>query len=198
MSYVQENLMPNEKVLYSARIHPAVFLPAVATFLIGAALAAFTFFLDSRLNTVDPIVGQGLLLLAVVCAGLSVIYAIQALLVRQTTEFAITNRRVIAKTGFINRRTVEILLQKVESIAVNQDMLGRLLNYGSLTVTGTGGTRERFTAIAEPLKVRRQINQILERYTEAFSGPRPPAPGMSGPAPAPSVAPVETDPPAVG
>jgi len=191
MSYVQENLMPNEKILYSARIHPAVFLPAVATFLIGAALAAFAFLLDSRLNALDPIVGQGLLLLAALCEVLAVISALQALLVRQTTEFAITNRRVIAKTGFINRHTLEMLLQKVESIAVNQDMLGRILNYGSLTVTGTGGTRERFTAIAGPLVVRKQINQILERYTESFACPKTPAPAASP-------TPVETDPPAVG
>jgi len=191
MSYVQENLMPNEKVLYSARIHPAVFLPAGATFLVSVALAAFAFLLDSRFNTVDPVIGQGLLLLAVLCAVLSVISALQALLIRQTTEFAITNRRVIAKTGFINRHTLEMLLQKVESISVNQDMLGRILNYGSLTVTGTGGTRERFTAIAQPLVVRKQINQILERYTETFAAPKAAAPAASS-------TPVNTDPPAVG
>jgi uncharacterized membrane protein YdbT with pleckstrin-like domain len=197
MSYVQDNLMPNEKVLYSARIHPAVFLPAGITFIIGAALALLAFLLDTRLNALDPIVGQGLLVLAVLFVGLSVLYAFQALLVRHTTEFAITNRRIIAKTGFINRHTLEMLLQKVESVAVNQDVPGRILNYGSLTVTGTGGTREKFTSIAEPLAVRRQINQILERYAGAFTGPGaapPAAPATSGPASAID----ETDPPAVG
>ena len=76
MSYVQENLMPNEKVLYSARIHPAVFLPAGAIFLLSAALAAFAFLLDSRIKMADSVMGEGLFLLAVLCVVLSVISAL--------------------------------------------------------------------------------------------------------------------------
>ena len=86
-----------------------------------------------------------------------------------TTEFAVTNRRVIAKTGFIRRRTLEILLQKVESVAVYQDILGRLLNFGSVTVTGTGGTRERFRMIVKPSAVRKKINHIIETQAEMYT-----------------------------
>ena len=86
-----------------------------------------------------------------------------------TTEFAVTNRRVIAKMGFIRRHTLEMLLLKIESVAVQQSILGRLLNFGTVTVTGTGGTREGFKAIVEPLAARSKINQIIEHYTKAYA-----------------------------
>ena len=87
----------------------------------------------------------------------------------RTTELAITNRRVIAKTGFIRRHSLEILLPKIESVDVRQGILGRMLNFGTVTVTGTGGTRESFKAIAEPIVVRKKINQIIEHYTELYA-----------------------------
>ena len=77
-----------------------------------------------------------------------------------------TNRRVIAKHGFIRRHTLEMLLSKVESVTVSQNILGRLLNFGSVTVTGTGGTKESFRAIVEPIAVRKKINNIIEGYMQ--------------------------------
>ena len=96
----------------------------------------------------------------------SILLGVQATIVMFTTEFAVTNRRVIAKTGFIRRHTLEILLSKVESVSVNQNILGRLLNFGTVTVTGTGGTRESFRAIVDPIDVRKKINQIIEGYMQ--------------------------------
>jgi uncharacterized membrane protein YdbT with pleckstrin-like domain len=78
---------------------------------------------------------------------------------------------VIAKWGLIRRHTLEILLPKVESISVHQNILGRLLNFGTVTVTGTGGTRESFRAIVEPIKVRKKITQIVEHYMQADAQP---------------------------
>jgi uncharacterized membrane protein YdbT with pleckstrin-like domain len=89
-----------------------------------------------------------------------------------TTEFAVTNRRLIAKTGLIRRQTLEILLSKVESVSVDQNILGRVLNFGTVTVTGTGGTSESFLAIVDPINVRNKINQIIEgqmQYQEKLS-----------------------------
>jgi uncharacterized membrane protein YdbT with pleckstrin-like domain len=162
MSYVEENLMPNEKVLYLARIHPAIFMSAIVDFLIGAVLGAGAFLLNDQLNAGSP--SLALAFLAAFFGLIAVISFFEALITRLTTEFAVTNRRVVAKAGFVRRHTLEMLLQKVESVAVNQGITGRILNYGSLTITGTGGTKERFTAIANPMAVRRYINQILERY----------------------------------
>jgi uncharacterized membrane protein YdbT with pleckstrin-like domain len=83
--------------------------------------------------------------------------SIAPLIQRSTSEFAITNKRLIIKTGLISRHTFEMNLSKVESINVNQGIMGRVLDYGSITVIGTGGTRELFDNIAHPMEFRRQF-----------------------------------------
>jgi uncharacterized membrane protein YdbT with pleckstrin-like domain len=85
----------------------------------------------------------------------------QAIIIMVSTEFGVTNRRIIAKTGFIRRQSLEILLSKVESVFVNQTILGRMLNFGTVTVTGTGGTRGSFRAIVNPIEIRKEINLLL-------------------------------------
>ena len=158
MSYVKDNLLPNEKILFSARIHPVVFLPSVF-FLIVTILV---FIYSISIKAVDA---QSIML---IFSGFLFLYTIfnvlGAFIELLTTEFAVTNRRVIAKTGFIRRHTLEMLLPKVESVSVNQNILGRILNYGTVTVTGTGGTHESFRAIVDPIEVRKKINQIIEGY----------------------------------
>jgi uncharacterized membrane protein YdbT with pleckstrin-like domain len=78
--------------------------------------------------------------------------------IRQTSsEFAVTSNRVIVKTGFISRKTIEINLSRVESVQVEQDLFGRLLNYGTMIVVGTGGTREPFTMIDNPAGFRHAV-----------------------------------------
>ncbi len=77
-----------------------------------------------------------------------------------TSEFAITNKRIVIKVGLIARRTLEMNLSKIESVNVNQSILGRILGYGSIVVIGTGGTREVFDQIAEPLVFRRKFQEL--------------------------------------
>jgi uncharacterized membrane protein YdbT with pleckstrin-like domain len=169
MSYVEDNLMPNEKVLFSARIHPAIFLPAIISFLASAAILIISINIGRQNNSGASAIAGLVLCLAGFFFIYTLILGFQALIVMLTTEFAVTNRRVIAKTGFIRRHTLEMLLNKIESVAVHQGILARMLNFGSVTVTGTGGTRESFRAIAEPIKVRSKINQIIEQSTQGFS-----------------------------
>src|SRR6185503_18929943 len=78
---------------------------------------------------------------------------------RVSSEFAITNRRVVIKTGLISRRTFEMNLSKIESVNVDQSLLGRMLGYGTITLIGTGGSKETFSRIAAPLEFRRQFQQ---------------------------------------
>jgi uncharacterized membrane protein YdbT with pleckstrin-like domain len=77
-----------------------------------------------------------------------------------TSEFAITNKRIIIKSGLISRRTLEMNIAKVESVNVDQGILGRILGYGVVTVIGTGGTRETFQSIADPLAFRKAFQQL--------------------------------------
>ena len=87
---------------------------------------------------------------------------VSPLVARATSEFAVTNRRVIIKVGLVSRRTVELNLEKVESIGVEQTILGRILGYGTIVVVGTGGTKEPFLRIADPMGFRRAVNEATE------------------------------------
>jgi uncharacterized membrane protein YdbT with pleckstrin-like domain len=78
-----------------------------------------------------------------------------------TTEFALTDKRIIAKTGLLQRHSLEIVLPKVESIRVIQPLIGRLLDYGTIVVVGTGGTAERFRFISHPHILRKRVNASL-------------------------------------
>lgn len=79
---------------------------------------------------------------------------------RYTDEFAVTNRRVIVKTGLISRKTLEMNLSKIESVNVDQSIFGRLLGYGTITIIGTGGTRESFPNISEPILFRKKFQEL--------------------------------------
>jgi len=85
---------------------------------------------------------------------------IAPLIAFSTSEFAITNKRVIIKVGLISRRTLEMNLNKIESVNVNQGILGRLLGYGTIVVVGTGGTKESFAAISDPLTFRKKFQEL--------------------------------------
>jgi uncharacterized membrane protein YdbT with pleckstrin-like domain len=87
-------------------------------------------------------------------------FTIAPLLQRALSEFVITNRRIIIKTGFIARSTFEMNLSKIESVNVDQTVTGRILNYGSITIIGTGGTRETFHNISKPLNFRKAFQEL--------------------------------------
>jgi len=80
-----------------------------------------------------------------------------------TSEFGITDKRVLIKTGFIQRNSHEILLSKVEAIKVNQGLLGRMLDFGTIALTGTGGTQDPFKNIVKPLEFRKQAQEQISK-----------------------------------
>jgi uncharacterized membrane protein YdbT with pleckstrin-like domain len=166
MGYIQNNLMPEEKIQYSARVHPAVFIRAVILLIISIGMFIAGFTTANQGTETARTMSAFIQLFALIVFLLSISAALEALIVITTTEFAVTNRRVIAKTGFIRRHTLEMLVQKIESVKVNQSVMGRILNFGNVTVTGTGGTRETFQAILDPIVVRKKINQIIENVTQ--------------------------------
>ena len=77
-----------------------------------------------------------------------------------TSEFAITNKRIITKVGLIRRKTMELNIPKVESVNVDQTILGRILGYGAISIVGTGGSRETFYKISRPLEFRKAFQQL--------------------------------------
>jgi uncharacterized membrane protein YdbT with pleckstrin-like domain len=106
------------------------------------------------------LVALGVLLLVVV---IGVGFLIAAWVKVRSTEIAITNRRVIAKFGFIQRHTVEINLEKVEALRVDQGFLGRMLNYGTIHISGAGTSVAPIPDIADPLVFRRKFMEATNR-----------------------------------
>jgi len=79
---------------------------------------------------------------------------------RYTDEFTITNKRVVIKTGLISRKTVELNLTKIESVNVDQTIMGRIFGFGSISIIGIGGTREVFVNIRKPLEFRKKFQEL--------------------------------------
>jgi uncharacterized membrane protein YdbT with pleckstrin-like domain len=149
--YIDDILQPGEKVLYSTNAHWIFYVPAIA-----AWIAALLLFLLSRQTTTQSIVLLCLAASAVV-ALVALYWTLRAWFHRWTTETDVTNMRVVHKTGFIKRRTFEMSHDKVESVDVNQSILGRILNYGDVTVRGVGEGAETIDTIASPLEFRNHI-----------------------------------------
>ena len=110
--------------------------------------------------SLSPLIIIGLILFFV--WGLGLLFWIAAAIKYFTTELAITNKRVIAKFGLVSRSTIEINLQKIESIQVNQGILGRILNYGSIVVSGAGNPQAPIPGISSPLQFRRAFVDTQE------------------------------------
>jgi uncharacterized membrane protein YdbT with pleckstrin-like domain len=89
-----------------------------------------------------------------------------------TSEFAVTNKRVIMKIGWISRQVLELNLHKIESVNVDQSLLGRLLGYGTITVIGTGGTRETFDRIAHPFAFRKAFQEQESEFEDTLDRQR--------------------------
>ena len=149
--YIDEILQPGERVLYSTNEHWMFFLPAIAVWIVAVVFLAL-----SRMVAADALIWVCVALAAV--AGLVALYwTATAWFHRWITETDVTNMRVVHKTGFIKRRTFEMSLDKVESVDVNQSILGRLMDYGDITIQGVGEGTETISTIASPLAFRNAI-----------------------------------------
>jgi uncharacterized membrane protein YdbT with pleckstrin-like domain len=150
--YIDEILQPGEKVLYSTNAHWIFYLPAIAAWTVVAVLLAVSVF-----AAVAPPLMLVCWASAAVVAVAALFWTVKAWFHRWTTETDVTNMRVVHKTGFIKRQSFEMALDKVESVDVDQSILGRILNYGNVTVNGVGVGKETIPSIASPLAFRSAI-----------------------------------------
>jgi len=150
VSHLDQNLIPGETLLYQTGLHWIVIVvPLIVGVCFGLPGLGLLF------STETGGTGFFLLLIAGLCIGFG-------FLTRKSVEMGVTNKRVITKSGILSRRTLELLLTKVESIGVEEGILGRMVGYGTVIVRGTGGTPEPFKNIANPLEFRRQVQQQIE------------------------------------
>ena len=150
MSYVTRVLQPGEAVVYTTTLHWQIYVRAVVLFLIAVGFAIASQWLSGN--------GRNALLAA---AALALLLAIsswfRAWIRRATTELAVTDARVIYKAGLLRRHTLEMNRSKVESVDVDQTLMGRILGYGTVIVRGTGGSLEPMRNISGPLDFRSTI-----------------------------------------
>lgn len=156
MRYVEKTLTLGESVLYRANIHWFIYMPTLVV-----VVVAFYLFIGDPIFTDDKsgeiIIGiLGLMFLALPMF-------VNAFVTRKTTELAITTKRVIAKFGFIRRKTVELSHRQIESLAVDQSVFGRIFNFGTLTISGTGGVKTLIPNIHDPLEFRRNVLETLDQ-----------------------------------
>lgn len=161
MGYIDETLMGDEQIIYRTKPHWIIFTPALGWLFLAILILFFapdygmgksTFY--GRYTMVDIL--SFLLLLAAIFSGIS------SYVTYQTSEFGITTRRILMKVGFIRRFSLEILLSRVEAIQVYQSIPGRMFNFGTIIVSGTGGSKDPFPNIPDPLTFRRFAQQQLE------------------------------------
>jgi uncharacterized membrane protein YdbT with pleckstrin-like domain len=161
MSYIDETLMKDEEIIYRTKPHWVIFSPAIGWLVLAililylapryhfATMNIFSFY------TLTDILGIIVLIIAII-SGLA------AYINYQTSEYGITNRRILMKVGFISRTTLEILLQCIESIQVYQSIPGRIFGYGSIVISGIGGSKDPFSNIPDPLLFRQHAQEELE------------------------------------
>ena len=155
MSYLDDHLLDGEQIVYRAHLHWTIFLTPIIVVLLGVALAIV-------LQIYEPPYWY----LGAILAGIGLLLALPPLIKYSSTEFAVTNKRVLSKTGFIQRESDETLLSKVEGVSVDQGVVGRMLGFGTVTITGSGGTEDYFPRISHPLELRRQIQSQVVAFEE--------------------------------
>jgi len=149
MSYAKSVLQPGEHIVVTGRLHWIIYWPAIFFLVLGTALIWWEW-ADARSD----------MLIAITAIAFGVLFLVsflRAWFVRWITEFAVTNKRVIYKKGFIWRQSAEMNMDKVEAVDVTQSIPGRVLDYGTIHVRGTGTGIEHLYRIAQPLALRNAI-----------------------------------------
>jgi hypothetical protein len=184
MSFIDSHLMDGEQVVFRTRLHPIIFLGPVLALVIGGLLAVHGNRLMDEyvwgklpreaLRAINSgawrVLREGWhgynvigLFILVTRGGLGLL---SALVNVTSSEFGVSTKRVLMKTGFLSRHSLETLLSKVESISVHQGLLGRLLGFGTIVVGGTGGSRELFFGIRAPLEFRRHVQEQIVAFEQ--------------------------------
>ena len=181
MGFIDQHLMEGEQVVYRTRLHRIIFLNSIVWVGVAVAVALHgnAWFQSLVLDKLPREVARafspetmrwlrdgwhGYNLLGLAMLVLSALPGLLGSLVNySSSEFGVSNKRVLLKTGFISRHSLETMLSKVESIGVHQGLLGRLFGFGTIIIGGTGGSKEAFSGIRDPLEFRRQVQEQISK-----------------------------------
>jgi len=142
MSYIKHVLQPGETVRYQGSVHWILYVPAIILGVVGAVSSLF---------------GPPGWVISAICLLVALILALRAWFIRWMTEIVVTDRRVIYVHGFIQRDSIEVHMNQIESVDVDQTILGRLFDYGDVTIRGTETTYEPLRGVDRPIALRNEI-----------------------------------------
>lgn len=153
MSYVKENLSKGEKIIYTTSLHWILFFESAAIIAIGVSIFTLSSIYGGSAKRYLDYVGWGILLFG---AGKFLIELIR----HNSSEFGVTNMRVIIKTGVLSRTSMAMPLSKIESVEVEQSIWGRILDFGTIHITGTGTATSKFDWLSRPGTFRKKMQLV--------------------------------------
>ena len=168
MTYLQKMLLPDERIVYIAVLHWIVFIPGMLLTGIGGVVGFYSYdivngLMGTSLGTTLPMAAQRILAGgAFVCALAGLGLLIGAIVRQSATELAITNRRIVAKYGFISRSTFEIMINRITGVNFDQSIMGRILGYGTVLVHGAGGDISPVDGVSNPQLFQRALMDVME------------------------------------
>ncbi|HZZ20363.1 MAG TPA: PH domain-containing protein, partial [Opitutaceae bacterium] len=154
MSYIRKHLMAGEVIAREARLSRILYLPAYA--LMGAALISLVVIL----NAGQP--ARAAMPLPAILVVIGLVLAIWGACRRASAEFAVTNKRVVVKKGLLRNHSTETLLRQIEGITVDQGIIGRIFNYGTIVIEGTGTDKVPYPQIADPMGLRLSVLEQID------------------------------------
>lgn len=163
--YIASNLMPDEKVIYKAKLHWGIFINPAIFMLLFILLFVCPYSLIATGGISDQDISMGVcnwMLAFAIMIPLG--FLIRAAAIYVSTEFVLTNKRILHKVGLIRRRSFELVLTHMEGVAIDQSAIGRMLGFGTVQTSGSGGSGQNFKNIKDPQEFRNQVySQIKDR-----------------------------------
>jgi uncharacterized membrane protein YdbT with pleckstrin-like domain len=155
MSYIDSHLLPGESVTFRTHLHWKIFVRPVLVVLAVMALEAWG--VATYRTRMTPETERIVMIAGTAILAIALVFVLIAWIRRRSSEFAVTNKRVIIKMGVTTTHSMELLLTKIEGITVTQSVWGKMFNFGEIVVTGSGGTHEPFDNIQAPLAFRQAV-----------------------------------------
>ncbi|WP_461452015.1 PH domain-containing protein [Mucilaginibacter sp.] len=166
MTFIEKNLANNEKIVYKAQLHWWIYGKSVLLFILGLIIVIY-----GSTSGFSPAAKEGVKVVGGLLILISIIGLISAYTRSSSSEFAVTNRRIMMKTGIANRRLIELQLNRSEGLVIDQGIIGRIFNYGTIIIRSGGTMEEIFSPVADPYEFKRQINNAIEGSFAPINNP---------------------------
>jgi uncharacterized membrane protein YdbT with pleckstrin-like domain len=157
MSYIEQNIMKDEQIIYKTKMSNVVYATPLGCFIFGVVFMIVKLFFRDY-----PEIGNLFIFFSLILWVLGFGALISAIISVKTSEIGVTNKRVIIKIGVFSKRSLEMLLEKIESLQVEQNLIEQMFNSGTVNIKGSGGTVTPFSSISNPFEFRKKVQEQIE------------------------------------